>query len=118
MATVVSLPRVAATRTSAIPRRTLLVALPVFAFAVGLAVGDPTEGLNRDHELALLLRGMAVLKALMALGMGAAVWWRLGTPMSNALATGYLLTVSVAFFAAALVWQLSFLGIVSFAFHS
>ncbi|MEM6532275.1 MAG: hypothetical protein AAF654_06605 [Myxococcota bacterium] len=118
MATVVSLPRVSAPRTYVVPKRALLVTLMVFAFAIGLAVGDPSEGLRRDAELAFLLRGMAALKGLIALGMAGLVWWRLGAATSAWNAAAYLGTVSVAAFATALVWQLSYLGPVSFAFHS
>lgn len=73
--------------------------------------------LRADPELAALLRGMAALKALLALGAGAAVFWRFGLPISNGAAALYALCVAALFAGATAIWQLSHIGAIAIAFH-
>ena len=117
MDTVVCFPRVAPTRFYAVTTRTLLLSLSVFALVVGLFVGEPSEGLRRDADMVFLLRSMSFLKGAIVFGMLAFVWWRLRIPSTFGVAASYVATVAIAIFSAALMWQLSFLGWVSFLFH-
>lgn len=71
-----------------------------------------------DAELALLLRGMAAIKALMAVAAAGLVWWRLGQPVSLGVAAGYVACVWVFFAATVLIWQLAFIVPAAALFHA
>jgi hypothetical protein len=88
------------------------------AVAMAYAACDPTPLLRADPGLARLLRGMAVLKALIALPVLALVYWRFGSPVSPRIAIGYLAGVSMMTAGPALIWQLSFIGPVALLFHA
>ena len=109
--------------------RTLLIAglLPAMAFAAALA--DASAYAAAEPELVLLLRGMAVIKAGMALAALGLAFWRLGQPVSLAAASGYLLgiwalggaTVSIALLshlpAAAGLFHIAVFGLIVLAWR-
>jgi hypothetical protein len=69
-----------------------------------------------DPGLVQLLKGMAIIKTAILLGAGAAIWWRLGSPIGPGLAAGYILTSAIAVSGAALVWTLTGLALAPFLF--
>jgi hypothetical protein len=93
------------TSTTALPRESLTLrtatarSLIVIVMAAAAAAGAATCGTDTSaHEvmqagadLTRLLRAMAGLKALMAAGALAAVWWRLGAPASLPRLAAYTL---------------------------
>ena len=67
--------------------RALLITLTTIAASTTLLIASATATTAAvvavDPELTRLLRGMALLKALIASGVIAAVLWRLGAPTSK-----------------------------------
>ena len=94
-----------------------LVLAVAFGAAVGLVVGDPAARLAADPELAWLMRGMALVKALMIAVGVRVLWWRFGLEIEPMRARAYVAALALMAFAAALAWQLSYLPILSVAFH-
>jgi hypothetical protein len=70
-----------------------------------------------EPELALLLRGMAVIKAGIALAAVALSLWRFGQPVSSAAASGYVAGVCSLGAATVLIWHLSFIPAAAVIFH-
>jgi hypothetical protein len=98
--------------------RCLLVAGALIAAAAAYCVGDPTAYLTADPKLGLLLRGMAVIKAMISLAAVAALWWRFGRPIPRLTAAVYLTATWMTAGASMLVWQLWHIGIGALAFHA
>ena len=88
------------------------------AVLLGSLSGDPATLLSTDPDLARLLRGMALIKGVLALATLAIIWWRYSRPLSNGLSTVYLVGVTSMVFAAVTVWQLSHLAFASILFHA
>ncbi len=82
-----------------------------------LAMFEPAAYWADDAELFTLLRGMAVIKGMLALLAFSAVWWRLGQPMTARLAKTYIVGVWALALASGLIWQLSFIVAASGLFH-
>ena len=74
-------------------------------------------GVEPEPELVLLLRGMAVLEAGLALTAVALAYWRFGRPVSTRAGAGVVVGVSSPVAASALIWFLSFIVAASIAFH-
>ena len=89
------------------------VAAAVVAWLASSAVGQAGE-----PELALLLRGMAAIKGLLALSAASLVWWRLGQPVSLHVASTYLVCSAALFFSTVLIWQLAFILAAAALFHA
>ena len=70
--------------------RCLLVVGALLAAGAAYVVGDPTAYLQADPKLGVLLRGMAVIKAMVSLAAMSALWWRFGRPIPPATAAVYL----------------------------
>lgn len=87
------------------------------AVAVALWAGHPQAFQEADPDLARLLRGMAVLKALIVLPVLGVVWWRAGHPLTGRLAAVYLGGAVVMTGASVFIWQLTSLGLAAVAFH-
>ena len=98
--------------------RIALLGSGLAAASLGVFSGDPDLLLQSDPELARLLRGMALIKAALALAALAVIWWRYARPLSSGLGTVYLAGVTSMVFAAATVWQLSHLAFASILFHA
>ena len=85
-----------------------VVAVACAAFAVGFMAtsGSAHAVAQAGPDLTRLLRGMAALKARMALGAGAAVLWRLQTPVSGARFSLYAASVAGMAAGPGLIWQM------------
>ena len=103
---------------SAMRWRAGLLGSSLGAATLGVLAGDPSVLLQSDPELARLLRGMALIKAALALAALAVIWWRYSRPLSNGLGTAYLIGATSMVFAAITVWQLSYLAFASILFHA
>ena len=97
--------------------RSLMIVCCAAAAGAGYAAGDPSSLLLADPELAQLLRGMAVVKALLVVCAAAALWWRFGHAVRPATAAGYIAGLAAMAVATMLVWQLSSMLVASLAFH-
>jgi hypothetical protein len=104
--TALSPPRVA--------RAILLAAVFISLAAAVLAGGGAAAG---DAELALLLRFMAAVKALVAAGAIAAVFWRLATPAPPPLLAAYVASSAAMAAGPALVWTLAHVAIGALLLH-
>lgn len=69
-----------------------------------------TQAGSHDPDLAVLLRFMAVVKAVMALGAAALVGWRFGLPVRPATGLAYIAAMSGMAAGAGLIWQLGHIG--------
>jgi len=96
----------------------MLVAGALLAATAAYLVGDPTAYLQADPKLGVLLRGMAVIKAMISLAAIGALWWRFGRPIPHATAAIYLVAAWLTAAASMLVWQLWHIGVGAIAFHA
>jgi len=94
-----------------------LTAALLLAVAAAFAWGDPALALHADPQLARLLRGMALLKAVLVIVAFCAIAWRMRWPISNRLAAGYAIGIVAMGSATAFVWQLTFIAAAAFVFH-
>lgn len=97
--------------------RIALLATCLGAGLASAALADPAAMAGVEPELVLLLRGMAVLKAGLALAAVALAFWRFGRPVSLLSAAGYVVGVSTLVAASVLIWFLSFIAGAAIAFH-
>ena len=68
-----------------LPLRLMFVAVCAFAAAAATYfVGGSVK--TADPDLANLLKGMAIIKTVILLAVGAAIWWRLGSPIRPGVA--------------------------------
>ena len=88
------------------------------AVAAAALHGDPAAYLQADPALGRLLRGMALIKALIALVAVGALFWRFGRPVPRLRAVVYLCAAWFMVGAATLVWQLSHIAIAAISFHA
>jgi hypothetical protein len=98
--------------------RALLVGGAALAVATAAMTGDPTAYLSADPALGTLLRGMAVIKALLAAAAVAALLWRFARPIGRPVAALYLAGTWCMAAASMLVWRLSHIGIGALVFHA
>lgn len=99
-------------------RRAGLIAATTAAIVAATALSDPAPLARADAELAALLRGMAALKALLAIAAFAAVFWRFGAPIGMSLGVVYAASTAAMAAGAALIWGLSHIGFTAIAFHA
>jgi hypothetical protein len=104
--------------TSPLGLRCALLGGAILAVAVAATFGDPAAHLRADPDLSRLLRGMAVIKAALALGALAVLYWRLARPIQPATAMAYVVGAWLMAAASMIVWRLSFIGLGALAFHS
>jgi len=99
--------------------RLRIITVAACALSIGAAgwIGDPSGYLQADLALAHLLRGMAVIKGMLALAALGAVLWRFGWPVSKPVAFGYAFGSSVLAGSTMLIWQLSFIPLAAVLFH-
>ena len=69
-----------------------------------------------DPDLARLLKGMAIIKTVILLAAGAAIWWRLGLAIRPSFAAGYIIFGALGVAGAALVWNMAGLEFAPFLF--
>jgi uncharacterized membrane protein YidH (DUF202 family) len=70
-----------------------------------------------DPDLARLLRGMALIKAGIALAALGAVSWRFGWPIQRGFAAAYMVGCWVLAGASLMVWQLTMVPAAAIGFH-
>lgn len=97
--------------------RVLLLAGCLVSVAAAASLGEPAALLQADAELGRLLRGMALIKAVIALAAVGLLLWRLGQPLSRPMAIAYLVGAWLVAGATMLVWQLSFVPLAALTFH-
>jgi hypothetical protein len=71
---------------------------------------------SADPDLAKLLKGMAIIKTVILLAGGTAIWWRLGSPIRPIFAAGYIIFGAAGIAGAALVWNMAGLAVAPFLF--
>jgi hypothetical protein len=98
--------------------RALLVGGAVLVVAAASVNGDPSAYLHADPGLGRLLRGMAVIKALLTAAAGAALLWRFARPIAPPVAALYLAGTWCMAAAGMLVWRLSHIGLGALVFHT
>jgi hypothetical protein len=81
------------------------------------ALGDPAFLLTADPDLAILLRGMALIKAALVAAGLAILWWRFRWPVSTGVAAGYLMGACLVTGATMMIWQLTYIAASAAAFH-
>ncbi len=96
----------------------LLVAGSVLLLATPLVLLEPAAYWQDDPELFRLLRGMAVIKGVLALLAASLVWWRLGRLSGPGFAAAYIGGVWVLALATGLIWQLTLVLPASGLFHA
>jgi hypothetical protein len=90
------------------------------AIAIGIAVrlGHPADYLNADPALARVLRGMALIKGVIALAIVCAVFWRLAWPVAKNAGAAYLICSWAVAGSTMLIWQLSYIVPAAVLFHA
>ncbi|MBT3070195.1 hypothetical protein KKP04_04845 [Rhodomicrobium sp. Az07] len=97
--------------------RLALVAACLLAVAAAIFASSGSSGaVDTSAEFALLIGAMAIFKTVILIAAGAILWWRLGAPLSPALAAGYVLAAAASVAGAALVWNMAHLGAAPFLF--
>lgn len=101
--------------------RVALVAAVALAIALAQLLGQgeaAARAAAADPELTWLLRGMAVLKAGLALGAVCLVAWRLGYPASARLATGLIVAAALMAAGPVLIWHVAPVAAAALLFHA
>ncbi len=96
-------------------RMAFLAACALAAAAAVYSAGTDVAQ-SADPDLDKLLRGMAIIKSVILLFGGAAIWWRLGSAIRPSIAAGYIFCAAIATGGAALVWNIAHLAIAPFLF--
>jgi hypothetical protein len=71
-----------------------------------------------EPELAVLLRGMAAIKGLLAVFAASLVYWRFGLRISARAAWAYATCAGLMFVGCAVIWQLAFIPLAAALFHA
>ena len=102
--------------------RALLALVIAASFAVGLLATGTEASASAialdGADLTRLLRAMALLKALIAVGMVAAVMWRLGSPVTLAWWAAYALACGGAAAGPGLIWRMAYVGEGALTLHA
>jgi hypothetical protein len=103
-----------------LPRAALLLVLVVAAGAGVLATGAEATAravTESGADLTRLLRAMAAIKAVMAAGAAAAVWWRLAVPAAWPWLAGYALAVAAMAAGPGLIWGMAHVALGAALLH-
>ena len=95
--------------------RVALVAAVAGAGALGF-VGVGGDG-GAGSDLVVLMRFMAGVKAAMALGAVALVWWRMGAPVGWGTAAAYVAASALMAAGPGLIWDMRHVGLGAMAVH-
>lgn len=95
----------------------LAVAVAIVAGALEILPSLPAERAD-DATLVTLIRGMAIIKALLAVIAGSALAWRLGRPAGTALVATYLAGIWLMVLGSVVVWQCLHVGWAALLFHT
>ena len=98
--------------------RALVFAGCFAAGAAALLLVDPGTQAISDPALGHLLRGMAAIKGVLALGAAAALAWRFGRPIGGGRALLLMAGCWIMAAAAGMIWQLAHIGAAAVLFHS
>ena len=99
-------------------RRAVLVLAALLTAGAAALFGQPRPALLADPELAFVLRGMGLIKAAIALGVLALVWWRATSAVSAARFLAYVAAGALLAAAAVLVLKLAVVAATSVVFHA
>jgi hypothetical protein len=103
------------------PRALLVLVIAANAAAGLLATGAETSASAialAGADLTHLLRAMALLKVTMATGMAAAVFWRLGSPVTLAWWVAYALACAGMAAGPGLIWQMAYVRTGTLLLHA
>jgi hypothetical protein len=98
----------------------MVMAFVAAALAGFLATDGATAARAAEHaggDLTRLLRAMAAIKAAMAVGVMAAVVWRLSTPAPTPWLFGYGVAGAVMAAGPGLIWDMAHLGMGALLLH-
>jgi hypothetical protein len=98
--------------------RALLIAGCVAAIVIAAHGADPSAQFHADPALALLLRGMALIKATMVIAVVGAVMWRCGWSLSQRALYAYLVGSWILAGSTTLIWQLTSIPLAALLFHA
>ena len=97
--------------------RVALVAVFAGAGALGfLGFAGGGDG-GAGSDLVVLMRFMAGVKAAMALGAVALVWWRMGAPVGRGTAAAYVAASALMAAGPGLIWDMRHVGLGAMAVH-
>lgn len=100
-------------------RRTLLASVVLVAVALAVFLGQPRPALLADPELAVVLRGMGMIKAAIAIAALTLVWWRAGgADVSGRRFLAYVACCALLAVSSVLVLKLAILLPTSVVFHA
>ncbi len=94
--------------------RLALAGAVVVAGVLGFLGGD---GGGAGSDLLVLMRFMAGVKAAMALGAVALVWWRMGAPVGRGTAAAYVMAAAVMAVGPGLIWDMRHIALGAVAVH-
>jgi len=98
-------------------RPVLVIGMLLVAATVVVAT-SPAPVAMMDASYIRLMRGMAMIKALLVVIAAAVLWWRLARPVPRRFAAGYLLGAWLMVAASVLIWQRSAIGAAAILFHT
>lgn len=101
-----------------VPYRLVLVIGMLLVAAAVIVATNPAPAATMDASYVRLMRGMAMIKALIVVIAAAVLWWRFARPVPGLFAVGYLLGAWLMVAATALIWQLSTIGAAAIVFHT
>ena len=93
------------------------VALVAAVAGAGVAGFLARGGDGAGSDLVLLMRFMAGVKAAMALGAVALVWWRMGAPVGRGTAAAYVAASALMAAGPGLIWDMRHVGLGAMAVH-
>jgi hypothetical protein len=106
-----------ATASSAFLRSLLVLGCLLSAIAAA-SLADSASLVRADPQLALLLRGMALIKGTVVLAACALLFWRFGHPVRRRTAAAYIFGTGLLSGASMLIWQLSYIPFAALVFHA
>ena len=98
--------------------RILLIAAVAIGTVTALAFTRSDTTAAMDVSLVGLLRFMAVVKAVLALSLIGAVWWRLSSPIDGVRLAAYAVTAASMMSGLVLIWTMSHLGLGAALLHA
>jgi hypothetical protein len=101
---------------SASSRPLFVIALAVSAVA-GFVPWGSSAAQPVEQDLMMLLRFMAAVKGLMALGLAAPMVWRVGHPVQPRFSVGYLFSGVLMCSSPGVIWQLQHVAVGALLFH-
>jgi hypothetical protein len=108
-------------KTTVLAQRGLLIAVVAIAAIGGVLVTSPAAVSNAvaqsGPDLTRLLRAMAGIKAMAAIGVVGVLYWRLASPVSRARLAGYALAACAMAAGPGLIWGMVHVGLGALLLH-